>query len=49
LNIFQLILPYANKRDFDDLPEYVREGVTVHFVKHFREVATQLALVEPFQ
>jgi ATP-dependent Lon protease len=44
LNIFELILPYANKRDFDDLPEYVREGVTVHFVKHFREVAAQLEL-----
>ncbi len=45
IGIFELILPYANKRDFDDLPDYVKEGVTVHFVKQFVEVAKLLELV----
>jgi ATP-dependent Lon protease len=36
--VMELILPYANKRDFDMLPDHVKEGFTVHFVKHFKEV-----------
>jgi len=36
--LFELILPQANQRDFDELPEHIREGITVHFVKHYREV-----------
>ncbi|MCK5718449.1 MAG: endopeptidase La [Thiomargarita sp.] len=38
INIYELILPKANKRDFDDLPKNVSEGVTVHFVKEFKDV-----------
>ena len=33
-----IILPEENKRDFDDLPDFVREGVEVHFVKQYPEV-----------
>ncbi len=33
-----VILPAANQRDYDDLPDYVRRGVKVSFVEHFREV-----------
>lgn len=33
-----VILPDGNKRDFDDLPEFIREGVEVHFVTDYREV-----------
>ena len=33
-----VILPAANQRDYDDLPDYVRQGVKVSFVEHFREV-----------
>lgn len=36
--IMELILPEANKRDFDELPKHIRAGLTVHFVKHYREV-----------
>jgi ATP-dependent Lon protease len=36
--IMELILPRANKRDFDELPDYLREGLTVHFARNFREV-----------
>lgn len=36
--VMEVILPNANKGDFEELPEHIREGVTAHFVKHFREV-----------
>merc|ERR1719361_2063868 len=26
-----LVFPHANRRDFDELPEYLREGLEVHF------------------
>jgi ATP-dependent Lon protease len=37
--IFELILPEANRRDFEELPDHVREGMAAHFVQHFRAVA----------
>lgn len=40
IGIFELILPEANRRDFDKLPEPVRAGMTVHFAKQYREVAS---------
>lgn len=33
-----VILPSLNKRDFDELPDYVKEGIEVHFVDHYDEV-----------
>ena len=33
-----IILPEQNKRDFDDLPDFIKEGVEVHFVKEYPEV-----------
>jgi ATP-dependent Lon protease len=39
VKIYDLILPHANQRDFGDLPDYIKEGVTVNFVKHYEEVA----------
>ncbi len=36
--IHELILPEGNRRDHDELPDYLREGLTVHFAKHFRDV-----------
>ncbi|MBE9561989.1 MAG: endopeptidase La, partial [Proteobacteria bacterium] len=38
VKIFNLILPKANKRDFDDLPDYIREGINAKFVKKYPEV-----------
>ena len=40
--IHELILPEANRGDFEELPDYLRDGMTVHFAKHFRDVAKQL-------
>jgi ATP-dependent Lon protease len=36
--IMELILPQANKRDFDELPDFLREGINVHFAKNYRDV-----------
>ena len=36
--ITEVILPFANKGDCEALPDYLREGITVHFVRSFREV-----------
>jgi len=42
IKIYNVILPEANKKDFDELPDYVREGVTVHFVREYAEVVSIL-------
>jgi ATP-dependent Lon protease len=38
VRIMELIMPEANRRDFDELPEHVRDGVKVHFAKQFKDV-----------
>jgi ATP-dependent Lon protease len=37
-NIMELILPNANKKDFEELPDYLREGINVHFARTYRDV-----------
>ncbi len=39
VGIKELILPEANQRDFDELPEHVRKGMKVHFADHYSDVA----------
>jgi ATP-dependent Lon protease len=36
--IMELILPDANRRDFEELPDYLREGLNVHFARNYRDV-----------
>lgn len=36
--ITTLMLPEDNRRDFDELPEYIREGITVHFARQYDDV-----------
>ncbi len=36
--IMELILPAANKKDFEELPDYLREDINVHFAKTYRDV-----------
>lgn len=31
-------LPEENRRDFDDLPSFIREGIDVHFVSEYEDV-----------
>ncbi len=40
--LFELILPEANRGDFDELPDYLKEGLTVHFARRFADVAKVL-------
>jgi ATP-dependent Lon protease len=36
--IMELILPHANRRDFEELPDFLREGINIHFARNYREV-----------
>ncbi len=40
--IRELILPAANEGDFEEIPEYIRKGLTVHFAGQYDEVADWL-------
>ncbi len=33
-----LIFPQDNLRDYDELPDYLKEGLEVHFVEHYEEI-----------
>jgi ATP-dependent Lon protease len=37
--ISELILPEANRGDFDELPAHIRKGLKTHFAGHYRDVA----------
>ena len=39
VKIFEIILPNANQKDFEELPDHIKEGITVHFAKTYRDVA----------
>ncbi|MCY1719199.1 endopeptidase La [Prolixibacteraceae bacterium Z1-6] len=38
VKVFEIIFPADNKKDFEELPDYIKEGVTAHFVHYFNEV-----------
>jgi ATP-dependent Lon protease len=38
VKVHELIFPKANQKDFEELPEYIRKGMSVHFVSYFDEV-----------
>lgn len=40
--ISELILPEPNRGDFEELPAYLKEGLTVHFARRFADVAKVL-------
>ncbi|MCE2982331.1 MAG: endopeptidase La [Parachlamydia sp.] len=33
-----LIFPNDNQRDYEELPDYIRKGLSIHFVEHYDEV-----------
>ncbi|MBF0454602.1 MAG: endopeptidase La [Magnetococcales bacterium] len=39
VGIRELFLAEANRKDYEEVPDYIREGFTVHFVKKFSQVA----------
>ena len=38
MKIMELILPAANQRDFEELPDHIKNGITVHFAKKYGDV-----------
>ncbi len=42
VGLTELLLPQANQPDFDRLPDYVKTGLDVHFVKHYRDVVKRV-------
>ena len=40
--IHELILPEPNRGNFEELPDHLKEGITVHFAKRFADVAKVL-------
>ena len=42
VNIREVILPDACRRDFDELPDYLKDGLTVHFASQYSDVFQQL-------
>ena len=40
--LFEVILPEANRGSYEELPDYLKEGITVHFAKRFGDVAKVL-------
>ena len=37
--ITEIILPEANRRDFEELPDFLRKDLAMHFVTHYPQVA----------
>lgn len=37
-NVTTIILPDENKKDYDDLPKFITDGLDVHFVSNYSEV-----------
>jgi ATP-dependent Lon protease len=40
--IREVILPSANKGDFEEIPEYIRKGLNVHFAEQYGDIAERL-------
>uniref|UniRef100_A0A8D8UTA6 Lon protease homolog, mitochondrial n=1 Tax=Cacopsylla melanoneura TaxID=428564 RepID=A0A8D8UTA6_9HEMI len=38
VGVTTILLPEENKKDFDDLPGYIRDGLDVHFVSEYKQV-----------
>ena len=39
VSIHEILLPEGNRGDIDELPDHIREGMTIHFVERFQQVA----------
>ena len=36
--IYEVILPQANRSDYEELPEHIRQGMTAHFAEKYQDV-----------
>lgn len=39
IGLYEVILPEANRHDFEELPAYIKEGMSVHFAEAYEDVA----------
>ena len=46
LFVDHVLLPDDNRKDFDELPHYLKEGITAHFATSFQDVV-DLAFQDP--
>lgn len=37
-NVHTVILPYENQKDYNELKDFIKEGLTVHFAKTYDDV-----------
>ena len=37
--VMELVLPAENRRDFDEMPDYLKEDMVVHFAARYQDVA----------
>jgi ATP-dependent Lon protease len=44
--IHEIILPKENQRDFDELPDFIKKGLVIHFADHYDEIYP-IAFKEP--
>ncbi|MEN2505931.1 endopeptidase La [Stutzerimonas stutzeri] len=42
LKLYELIIPELNRGDFEELPDYLKDGLTMHFAKRFSDVVKVL-------
>ncbi len=33
-----IIFPKDNKKDYDELPDYIKKGITVHFADYYKDI-----------
>ena len=38
VGVMELIVPKDNKKDFEELPEYIREGIKINYADYFDDV-----------
>ena len=38
VGVYELIVPKDNRGDFERLPDYIREGITIHYADYFEDV-----------
>ncbi|MCB9051958.1 MAG: endopeptidase La [Lewinellaceae bacterium] len=46
VGIHNLILPIDNQKDYEELPAYIKEGITVHYADYFDDVLAVACIAE---
>ena len=49
VGIHELILPEANRGDVEELPDHIKEGLTIHFVERLQQVVETVFVVKALE